>query len=799
MDRFVDRMARLQAAHPWWFIAAAAVVTALAMALAAGLRFDSSYEALLPSDSPEVRNMDDIRARTGGTRQLVVAIGGGEREGRIAFARRLVPRLEEIPETRFVDLELPVGFFHDRGLLLMETGKLDALVGAVEEAIAASKWQLNPMNPHLDDEEESAEVDRLWKKVEDIVEEEKGRVPANGMYESSDGRYLFVLVTPSIRFSDMDAAVRYMQEVESTVGSLDPASEGLEVRYAGQLELIVEQQITMKRDLRNASILALLLCVLVVALFTRRPSAPLVIGVPLAAGVAWTFAIVRLAIGHVNIVTGFLTSVIIGLGIDFGIHLFIRYQQERLSGDPSAAEAMARAVGGTFRPALTSALTTVGTFAVFMVAAFRGFSEFGLIAALGVLFTFSSAFLVLPPIVVLVDRGRAVARRKISTFRQHAIPAPAALIVVAAFVAAAVFGAGSIDKVRFFNDLKKLRGVSPAMEFFEYVDESLGRRFNPAVIIVGSVEDASTATRAIRDASAADPGTLIDRAYSIADFLPADTDARMERIARLKELVDDPKLDRTEQRRDELDEARVMVDVRPWGVDDVPESVRRRFVTVDGRQQIVYVWPRRSNVTDEDMFAWEAELGRVGGLLRARGIGFKMVEETLIVAWVSRMVRQEAPELVLISSLVVFLLLLIDLRRVGRSLLVATPLVAGMLCFAALMKVTGQNLNLFNIVVVPSIIGIGIDNSVHIYHRYRAEGRGSILTVVRLTGMATLLASLTTAVGFGSALVSHHLGLRTMGLLAASGISTTFVTATIFFPCLLVLVEWVSGRIARRR
>jgi predicted RND superfamily exporter protein len=70
---------------------------------------------------------------------------------------------------------------------------------------------------------------------------------------------------------------------------------------------------------------------------------------------------------------------------------------------------------------------------------------------------------------------------------------------------------------------------------------------------------------------------------------------------------------------------------------------------------------------------------------------------------------------------------------------------------------------------------------------------------VRLTGMATLLASLTTAVGFGSALVSHHLGLRTMGLLAASGISTTFVTATIFFPCLLVLVEWVSGRIARRR
>jgi predicted RND superfamily exporter protein len=101
----------------------------------------------------------------------------------------------------------------------------------------------------------------------------------------------------------------------------------------------------------------------------------------------------------------------------------------------------------------------------------------------------------------------------------------------------------------------------------------------------------------------------------------------------------------------------------------------------------------------------------------------------------------------------------------------------------------GIEINMFNLIVIPSVIGIGIDNALHIYHRYLERGPGSLRFVLRHTGAAALLASLTTGVGFGSSLVSHHLGLRCLGTLAIIGISFTLISATVFFPALLALLE----------
>jgi len=101
---------------------------------------------------------------------------------------------------------------------------------------------------------------------------------------------------------------------------------------------------------------------------------------------------------------------------------------------------------------------------------------------------------------------------------------------------------------------------------------------------------------------------------------------------------------------------------------------------------------------------------------------------------------------------------------------------------------------MFNVVVIPSIIGIGIDGVVHMHHRYRREGPGSMLLVVRYTGAAILLASLTTAVGFGSSLVSSHQGLKSMGTLALLGILATYLSSVLLYPALMVLLEKPTPR-----
>jgi len=800
LDAFAGRLARSQAAHPWRYLAAAGLLTVAAGLIAAGLRFDSSYEALLPKDAPEVRNIDDVREATGGTRQLVVAIGGEDRDARLEFGRRLQAEIRKLDRVRCADLEFPVDFFEDRGLWMMDLATLDRLIPALEEAVHVAKVQANPLALHLDEEAEKEELEAAWKKVDSVIDKDAREIPFDGVLESKDGRYTFLLVVPSIKFSDVEAGHALLETIRARADSLDPAAAGVEVRFAGNLQVMQEQHLTMRRDLRNASILALLFGVLLVAGFTRRPLAPLIIGCALLAGVAWTFAFARVAIGHVNIITGFLAAVLIGLGIDFGIHLFVRYRQELARSGAPGPEAVIAAVTGTLAPALTSALTTAGTFLSFAIADFRGFSEFGLIAGVGVMLTLLSAFVILPPILILLDRALGKSRGAAAPTPSQALPfairTPVAVVFVVAFVGLAGLGAASVTHIPFRNNFKLLRGESEATDFFEYVDENLGAGFNPAVILTRSIVDADRTKQIIDgivDPPAGGPRSRIGKAVGIADFLPHEVEQHRTRVARLSQILLDPKLDdaaaKEGERADQLRDARRMVQTEPWGLAGLPRQIRQRFVSLAGDEYLVYVWPRQRNDADYQAVAWQNELEALSRKLDQAGITHRMADETLIVAWIYGLIRDDGIPLLAVAGLVVLFFLAIDFRSPRRTALVFLPLGVGMLAFVGAIRALGMELNMFNMVVLPSVIGIGIDNAVHVFHRYETEGPGSLPLVIRNTGAAALLASLTTGVGFGSALISHHVGLGTLGLLAVVGIAVTFVADLLFFPCVLTLLE----------
>ncbi len=100
-----------------------------------------------------------------------------------------------------------------------------------------------------------------------------------------------------------------------------------------------------------------------------------------------------------------------------------------------------------------------------------------------------------------------------------------------------------------------------------------------------------------------------------------------------------------------------------------------------------------------------------------------------------------------------------------------------------------MKLNFYNMVAIPTVIGIGVDNGVHVYHRYRQEGPGSVRTVVRHTGSAVTLSSLTTMVGFSGLVLARHPGLNALGTLALLGIGATLVAALTVLPATLRLLE----------
>jgi len=119
------------------------------------------------------------------------------------------------------------------------------------------------------------------------------------------------------------------------------------------------------------------------------------------------------------------------------------------------------------------------------------------------------------------------------------------------------------------------------------------------------------------------------------------------------------------------------------------------------------------------------------------------------------------------------------------------PLIVGVLWMLLLMEIFGLSLNFYNLIVLPAVLGIGNDAGVHLVHRYREEGRGSMWHVVRSTGEHVTMGSLTTMVGFAGLILSFHPGLNTIGYLAVAGIGATLVAALVFLPALM---QWLEDR-----
>ena len=152
--------------------------------------------------------------------------------------------------------------------------------------------------------------------------------------------------------------------------------------------------------------------------------------------------------------------------------------------------------------------------------------------------------------------------------------------------------------------------------------------------------------------------------------------------------------------------------------------------------------------------------------------------------------------MLLYAGAAVLLLLLLDFRHVGRVALVSSTLILGFGWTIGALQFFGFEINVFNMAALPTLLGVGIDNAVHLMHRYLHEGRGSVAKVVSTTGTAALLASITTGIGFGATIIAHHGGIKSMGQLALVGFTAMLIASTVLFPAILQLLEQLRERLS---
>lgn len=214
-------------------------------------------------------------------------------------------------------------------------------------------------------------------------------------------------------------------------------------------------------------------------------------------------------------------------------------------------------------------------------------------------------------------------------------------------------------------------------------------------------------------------------------------------------------------------------------MDDLPASILDRYANKNRDKFLVTIYPSGSLYDGEYVIRFSEDLNRVSE--KTTGLGPLMISLLDIFG-------RDGRNAVLLTLVIVFLLLWLDFKKIRYALMAMVPLAIGIFWMVGLMNLTGILLSMSTVMGLPLIVGIGIDDGVHILHRWRIEGNDKIHTVFSSTGKAILLTSLTTMLAFGSLVFSAFPAWGLFGGALFLGVAACFLTTVIILPGIFGLI-----------
>lgn len=773
------------------------LLVALVMAVIGGyftskLGLDSDLAGLLPDSFESVQALRRMQDKVGGIGQLRIVLETDDFAAAKALAEDLVPRLHESSYVNYVDYRNDVEFYNRNALLFLDTLSLDSLHLAIQNTIDARKQELNPLfveDLFGEDDADDAGGDDLanW-------EERYGDQERKEYFTNADSSVLVIKIFPSQANTNFTFIREMLSEVQGVVASMSLAdyAPDLKVYYGGNFKNRLDEFEVVKKDILGTALYGFGGIFLLVVLYFRRLIGALLITVSLLFSLSWTFGLTYLVIGQLNTITGFLFVILFGLGIDYGIHAFQRYVESRQAGLDTAF-AIEKMVCQTGSALATTAITTAAAFFSLTLMEFKGFSDLGFIAGVGILFAFMAMVVVLPTSLVFFEKLGLMRIERVpnKTLEVHRRPFPYARRILLVVVPLTLLAGYWSTRVGFEYDFTNLRAITDERRA---MDEKTRGVFtlseSPAVLLADSREEVEEIQAVVREKIRTDTvSPTIETVRSVFSLVPDDQEARLARIREIRALIDE-EADGvvTGEDKERVDDLRRYLEVdEPFTWDDFPAKDKRQFISKSGEiGDFVFVYPSVALRDGRNAINFRND---VGTITTASGKVFHAASSNIIGAEMLIIMVREGRIAGILTFVIVFVIVLWNFRSLKAAVLVLSPLAIGVVWMGGLMFLFGMKLNFFNIVVLPSVIGIGVDNGVHLCHRYLEEGPGSLLFVLRHTGLAIAMTTLTTIVGYSGLILASHPGLTSIGKLAVIGISSTFLTAVLVLPA---LIQWTA-------
>ena len=846
------------------------------------MKFLTGRDDLMPKNAPFQVDYRAYRAEFGDQEEIVAVIESDDAEKSTRAADALYARLNK-DKGIFREVFYPGGlpFFRKNGLLFMPLDDIRQLratltmaAPVLKELAAVPSMQtlFTSLTGQIDGYFKSGDPAALASLTFMLTTLDKGFKAFDGKSTSmtmdsflkgggdnakpsmleSAGKQQVITMLPVKEEGSFVASEKSILAARSALNDIlkKPEFKGVTAGLTGVPVLEYEEMATSKRDLGIATVLSLALTV-VLLLFAFRGLLNVVAAmVSLVVGICLSFGFATLAVGHLNILSMVFAIMLIGLGIEYGIQVVLRYQEELTNG-ASGNAAIETGLTTNIRSIIMAAATVAMAFATFALTDFKGIAELGIIAAGGVFLCVLATFTVLPSMLILLERFRKPAPSPGTVQRPHLSEHPFFSIifahpraVIAATLLLSTFCIYPTIFMRFDYNLMNLQ--AKGLQSVEYAYKLMRSKENSGYFAVVTARDRAEAlslTKRLEKLPA------VDHVVSTLTFVPEQQREKLAELAALNDVMADLKPVPYEEnlqvmalpavfenfrnrveRLTKVLEAQKATQAKPVGAflatldsffttlekeknknalgmlrefqggmfaelpdklkmmkeslgsapiseRDVPPELTKRFVGKSGK--LLLQVAAKKEIFDREPL--QEFVTQVKGVVPHATGEPVMVLESLTV------LRDSYLKAFIYAFIGIAAILLINFRSIRYALLGTLPLAAGLLLMIGEMRLLGVRFNSANIIVLPLILGVGIDSAIYIINRYRQGSETPAQVATRSAGVGVFLNALTILFSFGALMVAHHQGVFSIGAVMSLGMIASVTVFLAFLPALLTL------------
>lgn len=656
------------------------------------------------------------------------------------------------------------------------------------------------------------------------------------------GRRRFLLVTPIVDFASLQPAERSLLTLRESSAEVERFfDKRIRIRTTGVFALSYEEMEHL--DVQSFSAGAFSFVAVGTLLFLGLGSARLVAAalVTLLAGLGSTAGFAVIGVGHLNLISVAFAVLFIGLSIDFAIHLCVRFRELLHQGQTRDA-ALVNAASDVGPSLCLCAFTTAIGFFAFAPTEYAGVAELGVIAGTGMFISLVMNLTLLPALICAWVSGDSVTPQAALSTRLRktlAFPIDHARAILLSTALLAAFSVWLLPGAHFDPNPLRVRDPSaPSVQVFEEMladgdamlwtlnvlapDLETAERIAEQLEALSTVESTTTLMDFVPDSQAEKLASIEEAAFVLlpslsgnshasSPSLRAQQQALAELIASLGALIavdplperqqaaeslarsveelrqqigtsqsnENPLLERIESALigdlpASLDTIRRALEPGPVGLEDLPREIREHNIAVDGRAR-VEILPAE-DLGDPALLA-----NYVRSVQRIAPDSFG---EALVILETGDIVVRALQQALVTAAVLIGGLLLLLWRNGRDAALVALPLALAALLTTAAAVALSLPFNFANVIVIPLLLGMGVDTGIHLVHRLRTDVAPRTSLLQTSTARAVLLSALTTIASFGTLGLSSHLGMASLGQLLALGITVMLLCNLTVLPAL---------------